>query len=91
MEKYTGLAEITKQHLDADLYNLSIHYEGKDYLNVHIEYKDNVYIYDYDLGIDKINHTTEFFKHDCNGHGAQTSLKRNVEFEKAIETYLFHK
>lgn len=90
MEKYNGLSEITKNILHADLLNLVINYENDHFVDVHIEYKDDVYFYDYELGIDKESHTSEFIHHICIGHGAETVLKRNIEFEKAVEDYLFH-
>lgn len=90
MEKYSGLAEITHDLLHAELLNLAISYENNNYLDIHIEYKDDVYLYDYELGINKIKHCTEFIHHTCNGHGAETELKRNIAFEKAVEDYLFH-
>lgn len=91
MEKYQGLSEITYEFFHATLSNLNISYEGDNFINIHIEYDDNVYHYDYDLGIDKITHNRTFYKHDCMGHCAETHLKRNIAFEEAIEAYLFHK
>lgn len=90
MEKYKGLSEITQNILHADLLNLAINYENDHYIDVHIEYKDGVYLYDYEIGIDKDTHTTEFIHHICIGHGAEANLNRNMQFEKAVEDYLFH-
>ena len=91
MEKYQGLSEITYEYFHAHLSNLNINYETEDYVNIHIEYSDDVYHYDYDLGIDKNTHERSFLKHDCIGHGAETHLLRNVAFEEAVEQYLFNK
>ena len=91
MEKYIGLQDITKKYLHADLKNVNIHYENNDKILIHIEYNDNIYLYDYELEVDKTTHKTSFVHHDCLGHGAETMLQRNLDFEHAIEEYLFTK
>ena len=90
MEKYQGLSEITLEHFNAKLVNLNINYETSDYVNIHVEYSDNVYHYEYELGIDKVTHKRDFLKHDCHNHSAETDLLRNTKFEEAIENYLFN-
>ncbi len=91
MQKYKGLSELTKEYLQGTLCNLSMNYETDDFVNIHIEYTDDIYVYDYCLGINKDTHVRSFFNHDCVGHFSEVHLERNIPFEEAIETYLFAK
>lgn len=90
MEKYNGLSEITENHLHGHLNTCSIQYDKKDAICIHIEYNDDVFVYDYDMRIDKKSHSTECTNHYCHNHGAQTNLNKNNEFEHAVVDYLFH-
>ena len=91
MEKYQGLTDITEHILHGHLNSCSIQYDNEKFICVHIEYNDDVFVYDYDMEIDKEHHTSLCTKHFCHNHGAQTDLNANNEFEHAVVDYLFHK
>lgn len=89
MEKYKGFSDITKQIMHGELCKLDIHYEEKNTVTVHIEYKDGTFTYDYDMNIDRESHDIDFITHQSLGHFSETRLNRNPQFEEAISSFLF--
>jgi len=90
MEKYKGFNDITHQILNGDICKMDIHYEDEKSVKVHIEYKDGVFTYDYDMSINRESHKVDFIAHHSLGHFSETKLNRNIQFEEAISSFLFH-
>ena len=90
MNKFDGVKVIVQNVFSADLKHLDVEYTDDSHIIVHVEYQDKNFIYDYDLEIDKKSHQTTFIQHHSIGHGFETDLRRNVEFEHKVEEYILH-
>lgn len=89
MDKYHELSAITKTFLDGDLQKLSVEYENTRLVHLQMIYEDaSKYQFDYEVDVDLGKHQIIFFKHVLTNPFEQTNIRRNKEFEHALEDYL---
>jgi len=92
MEKYNELALLTKRFLDGELQKLTVEYKNSELLEVNVCYEFNhIRGFNYKICFDKSCNKVEFIYHKCISSTGNSVLKRESNFESAIENFFASK